>query len=152
MLDFGKVLLSSFGSRASEEIEKFLIGKAWTTELMGGLYKFLEKEFNLDPNAPGGMISYRKTLVLSFYYKYFLHTAQALGLPLDPRLASAVHPHERPVSNGEQHYQPLPYEYGSLAFALLILTFRATEPKRPPWESPSLTCLALNKSLAKLFT
>lgn len=88
-----------------------MVGKPWTDETLEATYTRLEQDFPLDPHAPGGMITYRRTLVLSFFYKFFLHVKAQLGLQIDPRVSSAIENHKRPTSSGEQHYQLIPYVF-----------------------------------------
>lgn len=38
----------------------------------------LASEMTLDPSAPGGMVTYRRTLTLSLFYKFYLTVLQKL--------------------------------------------------------------------------
>jgi xanthine dehydrogenase/oxidase len=95
-------------SRASEEVEKSLVGQYWNEETLEKTYQKLSAEFTLDAHAPGGMIDYRRTLVLSFLYKYFLHVQHRLGQSIPERYLSAIEEHDRPMSSGYQSWPEFP--------------------------------------------
>lgn len=38
----------------------------------------MAEEMVLDPSAPGGMVTYRRTLTLSLFYKFYLTVLQKL--------------------------------------------------------------------------
>lgn len=39
----------------------------------------LAEELRLEPDAPGGMVDFRRTLTLSFFFKFYLTVLQKLG-------------------------------------------------------------------------
>lgn len=39
----------------------------------------LAEELQLSPDAPGGMVEFRRTLTLSFFFKFYLTVLQKLG-------------------------------------------------------------------------
>ncbi|KAL1122173.1 hypothetical protein AAG570_003578 [Ranatra chinensis] len=49
-----------------------LAGKTWSEETLNNAYTYLMEELPLDPGAPGGMIQYRRSLTLSFFFKFYL--------------------------------------------------------------------------------
>ncbi|XP_054650388.1 xanthine dehydrogenase/oxidase [Dunckerocampus dactyliophorus] len=55
-----------------------LLGRCWEEELLEEASSSLAEELTLDPSVPGGMVSYRKTLTLSFFYKFYLTVLQKL--------------------------------------------------------------------------
>lgn len=55
-----------------------LKGMHWNTELVEVANKELINEITLNPDAPGGMILYRKSLSLSLFFKAFLSIGQSL--------------------------------------------------------------------------
>ncbi|KAK4419557.1 Xanthine dehydrogenase 1 [Sesamum alatum] len=59
-------------SVSANETKKFLIGKHWNKEMLQGALKVLEKDIVLKEDAPGGMVEFRKSLILSFFFKFFL--------------------------------------------------------------------------------
>ncbi|ODQ82586.1 hypothetical protein BABINDRAFT_169836 [Babjeviella inositovora NRRL Y-12698] len=48
-----------------------------------GTFHHLELDFPLGFGVPGGMASYRKTLTLSFFYKFFNYVLQSLEMPFE---------------------------------------------------------------------
>ncbi|KAH6770040.1 xanthine dehydrogenase 1 [Perilla frutescens var. hirtella] len=59
-------------SISANETKKFLIGKNWNKELLHGALQVLEKDIILKDDAPGGMVEFRKSLILSFFFKFSL--------------------------------------------------------------------------------
>ncbi|XP_065807945.1 xanthine dehydrogenase/oxidase [Labrus bergylta] len=57
-----------------------LLGRHWGEELLQEACSLLAKEMTLDPSAPGGMVTYRRTLTLSLFYKFYLTVLQKLRL------------------------------------------------------------------------
>ncbi|XP_068165396.1 xanthine dehydrogenase/oxidase [Antennarius striatus] len=55
-----------------------LLGRRWGEELLQEACSTLAEEMTLDPSAPGGMVTYRRTLTLSFFYKFYLMVLQKL--------------------------------------------------------------------------
>lgn len=56
----------------SKQAAAFLIGRSLTTkETLEGTIDQLSKEFDLPYGVPGGMPTFRKALVLSFFYKFY---------------------------------------------------------------------------------
>lgn len=91
-----------------------LQGRCWGEELLQAALSSLADEMTLDPSSPGGMISYRRTLTLSLFYKFYLSVLQRLrdqGLEVEPVPLNCVsatevfHP-ESPSS--VQLYQAVP--------------------------------------------
>ncbi|XP_055386170.1 xanthine dehydrogenase [Condylostylus longicornis] len=57
---------------------KLLEGKTWSEQVVEIAAQSLCKELSLSPSAPGGMVSYRRALVLSLFFKTYLAVAQQL--------------------------------------------------------------------------
>ncbi|KAK5891015.1 hypothetical protein CgunFtcFv8_018312 [Champsocephalus gunnari] len=55
-----------------------LLGRPWREELLQEACSSLAEEMTLDPSAPGGMVTYRRTLTLSLFYKFYLTVLQKL--------------------------------------------------------------------------
>jgi len=74
-------------------------------------FNLLKEDISLSENAPGGMIEFRRSLTLSFFFKFFLsvtHEMKIKGLLEDGLHAdhlSAVQPYSRPVTVGTQSYE-----------------------------------------------
>lgn len=52
--------------------------RCWGEELLQEACSSLAEEMTLDPSAPGGMVTYRRTLTLSLFYKFYLTVLQKL--------------------------------------------------------------------------
>ncbi|KAJ7278970.1 xanthine dehydrogenase [Mycena rebaudengoi] len=63
--------------------QALLNGKLFSSKTLEDALDILSKEMDLPFNVPGGMASYRKTLALSFFFKFWTTAASELQLPLD---------------------------------------------------------------------
>uniref|UniRef100_A0A8C1EJN6 Xanthine dehydrogenase/oxidase n=1 Tax=Cyprinus carpio carpio TaxID=630221 RepID=A0A8C1EJN6_CYPCA len=59
-----------------------LLNRQWNEELLEEACTSLAEEMNLSPSAPGGMVTYRRTLTISLFYKFFLNVQHKLSLDL----------------------------------------------------------------------
>lgn len=55
-----------------------ILSRCWGEELLQEACSSLAEEMVLDPSAPGGMVTYRRTLTLSLFYKFYLTVLQKL--------------------------------------------------------------------------
>eukprot|EP00079_Xenopus_tropicalis_P035814 XP_017949585.1 PREDICTED: xanthine dehydrogenase/oxidase [Xenopus tropicalis] len=60
-----------------------LAGKYWDDKLLQSACRLLAKEMALSPSVPGGMVEYRQTLALSFFFKFYLTVHKKLALDLN---------------------------------------------------------------------
>ncbi|XP_050804387.1 xanthine dehydrogenase/oxidase isoform X3 [Gopherus flavomarginatus] len=58
-----------------------LISREWNENLLQEACRLLADEMNLSPSAPGGMVEFRRTLTLSFFFKFYLIVLQKLNKP-----------------------------------------------------------------------
>lgn len=65
---------------SAEKTRSFLIGKPFSKQVFEGSLNFLDEDLPLDKNAPGGMVEYRKTLSMSFYFKFYLYVTKTLNI------------------------------------------------------------------------
>lgn len=56
-----------------------LSGSIWNEKLLQEVCAGLAEELQLSPDAPGGMVEFRRTLTLSFFFKFYLTVLQKLG-------------------------------------------------------------------------
>uniref|UniRef100_A0A3B3VEH9 xanthine dehydrogenase n=1 Tax=Poecilia latipinna TaxID=48699 RepID=A0A3B3VEH9_9TELE len=82
--DTVKDLRLSYGGMApvtvlAKKTANRLLGQ-WGEELLQEACSSLAEEMSLDPSAPGGMVTYRQTLTLSLFYKFYLTVLQKLRL------------------------------------------------------------------------
>uniref|UniRef100_A0A8C2DMD6 Xanthine dehydrogenase n=1 Tax=Cyprinus carpio TaxID=7962 RepID=A0A8C2DMD6_CYPCA len=59
-----------------------LLNRQWNEELLEEACTSLAEEMSLSPSAPGGMVTYRRTLTISLFYKFFLNVQHKLSLDL----------------------------------------------------------------------
>ncbi|XP_041703232.2 xanthine dehydrogenase/oxidase isoform X3 [Coregonus clupeaformis] len=79
-----KHLALSYGGMAATTVlakntASRLLGKQWKEELLQDACSSLAEEMTLHPSAPGGMVTYRRTLTLSLFYKFYLTVQQKLA-------------------------------------------------------------------------
>lgn len=62
-----------------------IMGKKWDRKLLEIVCDRLMEELGLPPNAPGGMILYRRSLTMSLFFKAFLEVSTSLDMYVDGR-------------------------------------------------------------------
>ncbi|KAG0458419.1 hypothetical protein HPP92_023576 [Vanilla planifolia] len=93
--------------------ETFLVGKIWDKKLLLEAIKVLKDNVPLAENAPGGMVEFRKSLTLSFFFKFFLWVTQKMNENgcfkevLDDTHLSAIQANHRSCSSASQRYEIL---------------------------------------------
>jgi len=98
-------------SLVASRTESALIGKTWDRTLLRDTLKILTEDAPLSEDAPGGMVEFRKSLTLSFFFKFFswvTHQMNEKGFlmgGLDAVDQSAIQPYSRPSSSGNQVFQ-----------------------------------------------
>jgi xanthine dehydrogenase/oxidase len=88
---------------AAQKSMEFLKGKKFTElQTLEGVMDKLEEDFDLRFGVPGGMATYRKTLALSFFYKFYhevLAELHAEEVEIDTQAIGEI---ERQISSGEK--------------------------------------------------
>jgi len=51
----------------------------WNEKLLQDACRLLAGEMDLSPSAPGGMVDFRRTLTLSFFFKFYLMVLRKLS-------------------------------------------------------------------------
>ncbi|XP_043691113.1 xanthine dehydrogenase 1-like isoform X2 [Telopea speciosissima] len=98
-------------SLSASKTKDFLMGKCWDQELLQGALRTLEEDIVLKVDAPGGMVEFRKSLTLSFFFKFFLGVSYQINEEqyfkkiLPQSHLSAIKPFHRPSSTGSQNYE-----------------------------------------------
>lgn len=86
---------------SAKNAEAFLVGKKFTNPAtLEGVMSALEQDFNLPFGVPGGMASYRKSLALGFFYRFYYDVLSELDVKasdLDPDVVAEI---ERAISTG----------------------------------------------------
>lgn len=91
-----------------------LRGRDWGEELLQSAISSLAEELTLDPSSPGGMVSFRRTLVLSLFYKFYLSVCRDLSaeflkvVPVPSELLSATEVFHPATPSSVQLYQAVP--------------------------------------------
>ncbi|KAK2191207.1 hypothetical protein NP493_57g06060 [Ridgeia piscesae] len=90
---------------------KGLLGRKWDDDLVPEACDLLGKELALPPGVPGGMESYRNTLSLSFFFKFYLTVQMKSNSKSQPKTTvpssykSATSVYARASSHGSQVFQ-----------------------------------------------
>uniref|UniRef100_A0A8C1NAR3 Xanthine dehydrogenase/oxidase n=1 Tax=Cyprinus carpio TaxID=7962 RepID=A0A8C1NAR3_CYPCA len=98
-----------------------LLNRQWNEELLEEACTSLAEEMSLSPSAPGGMVTYRRTLTISLFYKFFLNVQHKLSLDLlkegvtvedvRPEYATATELFQLDSPSSVQLYQAVPPGY-----------------------------------------
>ncbi|KAL2142803.1 hypothetical protein VTI28DRAFT_697 [Corynascus sepedonium] len=87
---------------AAKRANSYLIGRKFAElETLEGAMNALGQDFDLQFSVPGGMASYRKSLALGFFYRFYHEVMQSLGGNAD---AEAVSELERDISTGKEDH------------------------------------------------
>lgn len=98
-------------SLVMSKTEKLIMGMDWDRRIILDALQMLKEEISLADDAPGGMVEFRKSLVSSFFFKFFLwvthqmHEKGSLSEGIDATYQSAIQPYSRPSSYGIQSYE-----------------------------------------------
>ncbi|CAL4993427.1 unnamed protein product [Urochloa decumbens] len=96
---------------SASKTENYLTGKKWDFGLLEEAFDLLKEDIPLSENAPGGMVEFRRSLTLSFFFKFFLsvtHEMKSKGFLEEGLQAThlpATQSYHRPVSVGTQCYE-----------------------------------------------
>ncbi|KAJ4306773.1 hypothetical protein N0V88_000140 [Collariella sp. IMI 366227] len=85
---------------AAKKANEYLKGKKFAElETLEGAMSALGHDFDLQFSVPGGMASYRKSLALGFFYRFYHEVMQTLGGKADEEAVSEL---ERDISTGKE--------------------------------------------------
>ncbi|KAG8432674.1 hypothetical protein GDO86_017063 [Hymenochirus boettgeri] len=88
---------------------KALITKHWDDHMLSEACRLIVDEISLPPSAPGGMVEYRRTLTLSFFFKFYLEVLQRLNhMESHNSDISALNEFEKTYCENIQAYQNVP--------------------------------------------
>ncbi|XP_070180269.1 xanthine dehydrogenase/oxidase-like isoform X1 [Littorina saxatilis] len=94
---------------------KQLQGLTWNEELLNKACELLTSDLPLDPGSPGGTTEYRRSLTVSFFFKFYLTVKQKLQQQAKPPVAAvrssdrvATQPLERGPVKGFQWFEVSP--------------------------------------------
>lgn len=116
-----KELVLCYGGMADKTISALKttrkqLSHFWDEKLLQEVCAGLAEELQLAPDAPGGMVEFRRTLTLSFFFKFYLTVLQKLGKDgsddkcgkLDPTFASATLLFQKDCPANVQLFQEVP--------------------------------------------
>lgn len=91
---------------AAREAVTYLKGKTWTdAATLEGVMNALENDFDLRFGVPGGMATYRKSLALGFFYRFYNEVLSDLGVKasqIDQDVRGEI---EREISTGKKDHE-----------------------------------------------
>uniref|UniRef100_A0A8C8SZG8 Aldehyde oxidase 1 n=1 Tax=Pelusios castaneus TaxID=367368 RepID=A0A8C8SZG8_9SAUR len=84
IMDFG-IFYGGIGSTSicAKQTCQALIGRHWNEKMLDEACRLVLKEVSLTGSAPGGKVEYRRTLMISFLFKFYLEVLQSLK-KMDP--------------------------------------------------------------------
>jgi len=91
-------------TKLAVETAKALKGKLWERSLVDEACSSLVQEFSLPADVPGAMARYRQSLVLSFFFKFFLTVEQSLRGSIPTEEMSATETFTKPTLESHQIY------------------------------------------------
>lgn len=91
---------------SAKNAEAFLIGQKLTNPAtLEGVMTALEKDFNLSFGVPGGMATYRKSLAMGFFYRFYHDVLSRLEVKSSDLDLDVVAEIERAISSGEKDHE-----------------------------------------------
>ncbi|AEO71231.1 uncharacterized protein THITE_2123410 [Thermothielavioides terrestris NRRL 8126] len=85
---------------AAKQTNAYLVGRKFAElETLEGSMNALGQDFDLNFSVPGGMASYRKSLALGFFYRFYHEVMQTLGEKSDEEAVAEL---EREISTGKE--------------------------------------------------
>nr|XP_006117996.1 aldehyde oxidase isoform X1 [Pelodiscus sinensis] len=113
IMDFG-IFYGGIGSTTiyAKQTCEALRGRPWNEEMLDEACRLVLKEVSLPGSAPGGKVEYRRTLIVSFLFKFYLEVLQSLNWK-DPhqypnipeKYGSALQDFQTQMPQTEQIYQ-----------------------------------------------
>ena len=101
---------------AAKNAVEFLTGKPFATpETLEGVMSALEKDFNLPFGVPGGMATYRKSLALGFFYRFYHEVLSGIAAGEKLLDKQAIGEIERDISFGKKDHD------ASIAYSQKVL-------------------------------
>uniref|UniRef100_A0A3Q3WWD0 Uncharacterized protein n=1 Tax=Mola mola TaxID=94237 RepID=A0A3Q3WWD0_MOLML len=86
-----------------------LVGRSWGEDLFSDACRILKEEVDVSPSIHGGRAEYRKTLCISFFFKFYMQVLQEIKGRVDvdfpQEYLSALKPFKNEVPQGRQSFQ-----------------------------------------------
>lgn len=98
----------------AKKTREVLRGLIWNEAMLEKAYASLIEDLPLSPSAPGGMIQYRRSLTLSFFFRAFLAVSQQLQqdypeVRVDKRSSSGIQGFHNKPATSSQYFQVSSY-------------------------------------------
>jgi xanthine dehydrogenase/oxidase len=88
-----------------------LIGREWDEKMLEDAYTLLIDELPLSPDAPGGMVQFRRSLTLGFLLKFYLRVCEQRQKPVRSELRSAAGQFRSELpTQSAQYYELVPHD------------------------------------------
>ncbi|GFF23243.1 xanthine dehydrogenase [Aspergillus lentulus] len=91
---------------SARNAESFLVGKKFTNPAtLEGTMSALERDFDLKFSVPGGMATYRRSLALGFFYRFYHDVLSEIGVKdtdIDEDVIAEI---ERAISSGQKDHE-----------------------------------------------
>lgn len=92
---------------SAKNAEAFLAGKKLTSKAtLEGVMNALERDFDLKYSVPGGMATYRKSLALGFFYRFYHDVLRNLEVGSADVDEDGIAEIERAISSGRKDHKP----------------------------------------------
>ncbi|KAL7645432.1 UNVERIFIED_CONTAM: hypothetical protein RMT77_003818 [Armadillidium vulgare] len=113
-------MLLAFGGMApttvlASQTMKKLEGSTWDESITENALNYLSEELKLDRGAPGGMVDYRLTLTISFFFKFYLYVCQEIHdithnnvRPLTKEEKELIKPYKNTPTKSVQFFDEVP--------------------------------------------
>lgn len=104
---------------SARKAESSLVGKKWTDPAtLEDVMNSMESDFNLQFSVPGGMATYRKTLALGFFYRFYHDVTSSIEVSEAGSSTDVTEEIERTISFGKKdHTAAVAYEQNVLGKA-----------------------------------
>lgn len=100
----------------AKQATEYILGKTFTDpQTLEGVMNALEKDFNLPFGVPGGMATYRKSLAIGFFYRFYQDVLTGLEETSQTIDKEAIEEIEREISTGNKDLE------SSVAYSQKIL-------------------------------
>uniref|UniRef100_H2YV29 Xanthine dehydrogenase/oxidase n=1 Tax=Ciona savignyi TaxID=51511 RepID=H2YV29_CIOSA len=101
-----KEFSAAFGGMAAttvlaNEVMRNILEREWNEDLIDEVALWMQEDFPLKLDAPGGMVEYREALALSFFFKFYIHVKHQLSKSGFTQVGFDFHPNCAPKKIGK---------------------------------------------------
>ncbi|XP_044158503.1 aldehyde oxidase 1-like [Bufo gargarizans] len=76
---------------SAKETCQALIGRHWNDEMLSEACRMVLNEITIPPSAPEGKVEYKRSLIISFLFKFYLQVLQVLDKPITSSVKASEH-------------------------------------------------------------